>query len=81
MDDKKRWSEKMSQHKRGPKKNICPLFKWLGCTVFKWNSKTRPFGIQPIFDHLNTRLARYSDPHCLLQRTIQSIAKRDITRI
>ena len=26
------------------------------CPVFKWHSNTRPFGIQPIFDRLNTRL-------------------------
>ena len=25
--------------------SICPLFKWLGCPVLKWHSKTRPFGI------------------------------------
>ena len=24
-----------------------------------------PFGIQPLFDHLNTRLVQYSDPHCI----------------
>ena len=44
--------------------SICLVFKWLGCMVFKWHLKTRPFGIQPLFNHLNTRLVRYSDPHC-----------------
>ena len=67
MDDKK-GGQKRCLFTRGDQKNICPLFKWLGCTVFKWNSKTRPFGIQPLFDHLNTRLAQYSDPHCLQPR-------------
>ena len=32
--------------------------------VFKWHSKTGPFGIWPLFDHLNTELDWYSDPHC-----------------
>ena len=45
--------------------SICPVFKWLVCLVFKWHSKTRPFGIQPLFDHLNTRLVRYSDHYCI----------------
>ena len=44
--------------------SICLVFKCLGSTVFKWHSKTRPFGIQPLFDHLNTRLVWDSDPHC-----------------
>ena len=43
--------------------SICPVFKWLSCPV-KWHSKTGPFGVQPLFHHLNTRLFRYSDPHC-----------------
>ena len=34
--------------------------------VFKWYLKTRPFGIQPLIDHLNTRLVQYSDPHCII---------------
>ena len=50
--------------------SICLVFKWLGCLVFKWHSKTRPFGIQPLFEHLNTRLVWYSDPHCTWYRAI-----------
>ena len=46
--------------------SICPVFKWLGCLIFKWHLNTRPFSIQPLFDHLNTRLVRYSDPHCIV---------------
>ena len=46
--------------------SICPVFKWLGCRVFKWHLKTRPFSIQPLFNHLNTRLIRYSDAHCII---------------
>ena len=30
-----------------------------------WNPTSGPFGIQPLFDHLNTQLVRYSDPHCI----------------
>ena len=41
----------------------CQVFKWSGCQVFKWHSKTRLFGIWPLFDHLNTR---YSETHCNL---------------
>ena len=44
--------------------SICTVYKWLGCPVFKWHLKTRLFGIQPLFDHLNIRLVQYSDPHC-----------------
>ena len=51
--------------------SICPLFKCLGCLVFKWHLKTRPFGIQTIFDHLNTRLVWYSDPHCSPNNSFQ----------
>ena len=40
---------------------ICTVFKWLGCLVFKWHSKTRPFRIRPLFVHLNTRQGRFSD--------------------
>ena len=32
--------------------------------MFKWHSKTGPFGYKTTFDHLNTRRVRYSDPHC-----------------
>ena len=45
---------------------ICLILKWLGCPVFKWHLKTRPFGIQRLFNHLNTRLVWYWDPHCIL---------------
>ena len=41
-----------------------PEFKCLGYLVFKWHSNTRPFGIQPLFNHLYTEQVRYSDPHC-----------------
>ena len=34
------------------------------CLGFTWHSKTRPFGIRPLFDHLNTKLVCYLDPHC-----------------
>ena len=34
--------------------------------IFKWHAKTKPFGIQPLFVHLNTRLVGYLDPHCIL---------------
>ena len=37
----------------------------LSCTVFKWHLNTGPFDIQPLFDHLNTKLVGYSDPHYL----------------
>ena len=44
---------------------ICREFKWLGYPVFKWDLKTRLFGIQSLLDCLNTTLVRYSDPHCI----------------
>ena len=34
------------------------------CPLFKWHSKTGPFGIQPLIDHSDTELLWYSDPHC-----------------
>ena len=37
----------------------------LASPVFKWHSKTGPFGIQPLFNHLNTKLVWYSGPHCI----------------
>ena len=46
--------------------SICTIFKWLGCLVFKWHSKTRPFSS---FYHLNTEQVWYSDPHWLLLRS------------
>ena len=42
---------------------ICPVLKQLGSPVFKWHSNTRPFVHPTPFDHLNTRLVWYSDPH------------------
>ena len=47
--------------------SIFPVLKWSGCPVFKWHSKTTPFGIWPLCDHFNTRLVWYSDPHCRLK--------------
>ena len=44
---------------------ICSVFKWLGCPVFKWHLKTRPFGVGPLFDHLNTRLSLVFRSHCI----------------
>ena len=44
--------------------SICFVFKWSGFPVIKWRSKTRPFVIQPLCNHLNTEIVRYSDPHC-----------------
>ena len=41
--------------------SIFPLFKWLGCPVFNWHLNTGPYGIHPVFDHLNTELFWYSD--------------------
>ena len=31
--------------------------------VFKWHSNNWPFGDRTTFDHSNTRLVQYSDPH------------------
>ena len=36
--------------------SIWQVFKWSGCPVLKWHSNTGPFDIQPLFDHLNTKL-------------------------
>ena len=33
------------------------------CPIFKWRSNNRPLGDRTTFDHSNTRLVRYSDPH------------------
>ena len=33
-----------------------PVFKWSGFLVFKWDSNAGPFGILPLFDHLNTKV-------------------------
>ena len=41
---------------------INSVFKRLGCSAFKWHLNTIPFGIQPLLDHLNTKLVWYSDP-------------------
>ena len=32
--------------------------------VFKWHLNNGPFGDQTTFDHINSRLVQYSDPHC-----------------
>ena len=51
--------------------NNVPVFKWQSkyqtkfSPVFKWHLNNRPFGDQTTFDHFNTRLVRYSDPHCI----------------
>ena len=51
--------------------NTNPVFKWWSkCQtkfgpVFKWHSNTGLFSDQTTFDHLNTRLVRYSNPHCI----------------
>ena len=45
----------------------------LGCPAFKWHSKTRPFGIQPLFYHLNTRLVQYLDLHCIPLFELQKV--------
>ena len=56
------WENKMA--------SICLVFKWSGYPVFKWHLKTSPktgsIGILPLSDHLNTKLARYSDLHCMM---------------
>ena len=50
--------------------NTGPVFKWWSeyqtkfSPVFKWHSNTEPFDDHTTFDHLNSRLVRYSDPHC-----------------
>ena len=50
--------------------NTGPVFKWCSeyrtkfSPVFKWNSSNWPFGDQTTYDHSNTRLVQYSDPHC-----------------
>ena len=50
--------------------NTGPVFKWRSeyrtksSPVFKWHSNNGPFGDHTTFNHLNTRLVRYSDPHC-----------------
>ena len=50
--------------------NTSPVFKWWSeyrtksSPVFKWHSNNGPFDNRTTFDHLNTRLVRYSDPHC-----------------
>ena len=48
--------------------SICPVFQWLRCPEFKWPLNTGPFGIQPHFDHVNTKLVWYSDPQCTNDR-------------
>ena len=43
---------------------ICQLFKRSGCLAFRCHLNTKPFVIQPLFDHSNFELVWYSDPHC-----------------
>ena len=47
--------------------NTGPLYKWWSefSWVFKWHLNTGPFSYRAIFDHLNTRMVWYSDPHCI----------------
>ena len=47
--------------------SICPVFKWLGCLVFKQHLTTRTFCILPLFGHLNTKHVRHSEFHCTLR--------------
>ena len=57
--------------------NTSPVFKWCSqcqtkfSPVFKWHSNNGSFGDRTTFDHLNTRLVRYSDPHCIITLTSQ----------
>ena len=50
------------------------VFKWWSeyrtkfSLVFKWHSDNRPFGDWTTFNHLNTRLVWYSDPHCTFEK-------------
>ena len=52
--------------------NTGPVFIWWSefrtkfSPIFKWHLNNGPFGDWTTFDHLNTRLVRYSDPHCTL---------------
>ena len=54
--------------------NSSPGFKWWSeyhtnfCPVFKGHLNTGPFGHRTTFDHLNTRLVWYSDPHCIISQ-------------
>ena len=60
--------------------NTGPVFKWWSeywtkfSRVFKWHSNNGSFGDRTIFDHLNTRLVRYSDPHCCVLWEISSLS-------
>ena len=47
--------------------SICPVFKWLGCLVFKKDLTTRSFCILPLFGHSNTKHVRHSEFHCTLR--------------
>ena len=51
------------------------VFKWSGCPVIKWHSNTGPFGVPYFFNHSNTKLIWYSDPHCIAQNPIQNCTK------
>ena len=60
-------------------RSICPVFKWLGCPVIKWHSNTGTLGIQPPFDHSNTKLVQYSDPHCTFIETMTLVVRMQMT--
>ena len=48
------------------------------CPVLKWDFNTGPFGIQPYFNHLNTKPVRYSDPHCTCNNIVLNISRLEI---
>ena len=39
-------------------------FEWSDCPVFKFCLKSKPFGIQPLFDHSKSGRVHTSNPHC-----------------
>ena len=45
---------------------LCPVLG-LKCPVFKCHSNTGPFGNRMHFNHLKTRLVRFSDAYCIHQ--------------
>ena len=56
-------------------------FKWSGCPVFKWHSITGPFGVQPSFDHSNTKLAWYSHPLCVPDNLFDQVKQKKLPGI
>ena len=56
--------------------NNGPVFKWWSeyqtkfSPVFKWHSNNGPFDDHTTFDHSNTRIVQYSDPHSKQQNTL-----------